>query len=526
MPPKKRQRKAAPSDDAKPVVVRAQPVVAQPPLARIDAAVEDIIGHLESPTKMDAKQMETLKEGLLALKGIQNELFADLRQSSEATQQRQAALAQRERQLAALRYEQGQLEVEIEGCQNFSTPYLRKMAQDEGVESLEDFLKADVLDPAQRQKIITKLQMEINARGGLDRDFKAKQTKLVALQEEVKKKQSFLQSLPGHVTAMERASMPLQRTMYGSDSKTPGLRMNGTERRARLEAAQGLPLSLFTLFSSLQQYIDQAACTEEVQTLLLSVSSEKQEVLLQLPLGETTSSTSARPKRVVVHFQLAEEGNLVTASLSGGSTSLFQEVALEDLFPGEVLSKGAEGSSSGRAYGWCNYLAGLHHVQKEVTQSSVRAVVRMLSRRIRANATLKTILHSLMRHQIPALPAETGVEGMSVEHTCKLLQLVSKLEKDERFNTDLLYKVVLRKGSEQLEMQVAVHKSRYPEVPPVWTLNVAPDGQTPLYDERLADLERKVNTELLERMETASEATHEWILIHQLHTIMQAWDGW
>ena len=47
---------------------------------------------------------------LLALKGIQIELFADLRQSSEATQQRQAALAQRERQLAALRYEQGQLE--------------------------------------------------------------------------------------------------------------------------------------------------------------------------------------------------------------------------------------------------------------------------------------------------------------------------------------------------------------------------------------------------------------------------------
>jgi hypothetical protein len=89
-----------------------------------------------------------------------------------------------------------------------------------------------------------------------------------------------------------------------------------------------------------------------------------------------------------------------------------------------------------------------------------------------------------------------------------------------------MYKVVLRKGSEQLEIQVAVHKARYPEVPPAWTLNVAPDGQTPLYDERLADLERKVNVELLESMETASEVTHEWILIHQLHTIMQAWDNW
>jgi hypothetical protein len=411
MPPKKRQRKAAPGDD-KPVVAPPVVVAHQPPLARIDGVVQELLGHLASKTKMDASQMETLKEGLLALKGIQNELFADLRQTGEATQQRQAALAQRERQLAALRYEQGQLEVEIEGCQNFSMPYLRKMAQDEEDQSLEDFLKADVSDPTQRQKIITKLQMEINARGGLDRDFKAKEKKLVTLQEEVKKKHTFLQSLPGHLATMERASMPLQRTMYGSDSKTPGLRMNGTERRARLEAAQGLRLSLFTLFSSLQQFIDQVARTDEAQTLLLSVSGEKQEVLLHLPLGETAISASGRPKRVVVHFHLSEEGNVVTASLSGGSTSLFQEVALEDLFPGEQPAEEVEGSS-GKAYGWCNYLAGLHHVQKEVSQSSVRAVVRMLCRRVRASATLKTILHSLMRHQIPSLPAEAGVEGIA-----------------------------------------------------------------------------------------------------------------
>eukprot|EP00977_Amphora_coffeiformis_P016764 scaffold5296_cov163-Amphora_coffeaeformis.AAC.19 len=506
MPPKKRQKTASGS------VVDVTATLEVDPLDQIDSVVGDLLQQLQKP----GVNVETLKDGLLTLKGIQNELFADLRETEAAAKERKAILEKKSRQLDGLRYEQSHLETEIETCQNFETNYLHQIVKDEQGASIEEFLGADVMDPANKQKIMYKLNMEINARGSLQRDLQTKQKKLATLQDQVKKKKLFLQNLPNHLASIERASMPLQKTMYNSDSKTQGLRMNGTERRARLDAAQSLSLPLFTLFSSLQQHLDQAVFQDDTQALALAVQGDKQEVLLHVPIAE---ANHGRPKKVTVHFQYVEASSVITAVVSSGTRVVYHEIVLQGLFPNEATSM------EGKVYGWCNYLAGLHHVEKGVTQNSVRAIVRVLWRRFRANSTLKTILASLQRHQVPSLPDEAAVDGTLLDHTCRVGHFVSISGGDDSVSGES-FKVVFRKGSEQLIVHVELHKARYPEVPPKWTLNVTEDGKPPLYDERLAALEQKVNVELLAFMKDAPEVAGEWILVHQLHRIMEAFDSW
>jgi len=505
MPPKKKQKVSNGADVT-------TTTTAVDPLDQIDSVVEDLLRQLQQPEA----NVETLKNGLFALKGIQNELFADLRETEAATKERKAILEKKSRQLDGLRYEQRHLETEIQICQNFETKYLHQIVKDEEGVSIEEFLEADVMDPANKQKIMYKLNMEINARGSLQRDLQTKQKKLTELQEQVKKKKLFLQSLPNHLASIERSSMPLQKVMYNSDSKTPGLRMNGTERLARLDAAQSLSLPLFTLFSSLQQYLDQAVCQDDAHALSLAVQRDKQEVLLQIPIAE---ANHGRPKKVTVQFQYLELSGGIAAVVSSGMNMVFHETVLQGLFPDEPHSK------EENVYGWCNYLAGLHHVEKNLKQNSVRAIVRVLCRRLQANNTLKTILTSLQRHQVPSVPVEAALDGTIVDHTCKVTHFVSISGGDDSVS-DELFKVVFRKGSQQLSVHVELDKARYPEVPPKWTLNITEDGKPFLYDERLAGLEQTVNLELLVVMKDAPEIASEWLLVHQLHRIMEAFDSW
>lgn len=500
-----------------------------PSLDQVDSIVGDLLGLLQQPEKLDLDKIDKMKDGLFALKRMQNEIFSSLRKTEDTMKERKMVQEKKERQLEALRYEQSQLEAEIAECQNFKMTYLKRLMEDEKCDSMEQFLEADVSDPADKHKIITKLQLEINARGTLQRDVQAKEKALASLQDEVKKKKDFLSTLPNQLAAIERASMPLQKNMFGSDSKTKGLRMNGTDRLARLEAAKSLCLPLYTLFASLQHYIDQAACQDDTPKLSLAVagSGENQEILLHIPIPDATLQ-HARPKKVTIHFQYVEQNDVIAAIARCASTSLlFQDVVLEDLFPSQTTSHPDRRLDAENVYSWSNYLGGIHHVEKDVSQSSVRAIVRMLCRRVRANVTLKSVVSALVqRHQIPALPENAMLETTCLDHNCKLTLFSSLVEKDDRGNTDLLYKVVFRKEAEQLVVQVKLHKARYPEIPPLWTLNVPEDGKTPVYNEKLANLERSVNVELLESIKDASEYVQEWILIHQMHRIMEALDGW
>ena len=541
MPPKKRQRisqnKGVATMDTD-NDANKDGNLASASLDQIDSIVDNLLDLVDADAGAPL-DVTKIQEGLLALKGIQNELFDALRETETATAERQAMQEKRQKQLQALRYEQSHLETEIQKCVSYETTFLEKMVQDEQGESVDQFLKADATDPANRQKIVLKLQMEINARGSLERDLKNKQQKLESLQDEVKKKKAFLQSLPNHLASIERASIPLQKAMYGSDSKTVGLRMNGTSRRLRLDAAKTLPLALFTLFSSLQNYLDQAICQEQAATddnsttLSLAVTTtngEKQEVILHVPVV-VADANHGRPKKLSLHFQYALEQDAVTAVVSGGgANAVFAESVLEKLFPEDEDDETTKQGPASNIYSWCNYLAGLHRVERNVNQHSVRAIVRVLCRRLRANATLKSILGSLQRNQtILALPEDAAVEGTVVEHACKLSQFVSsQLENNQGGgNTmDTSFKVVFRKDTEQLAAQVELHKTFYPEVPPRWTLNLSQDAKPPLYDERLAEIEQKVNVHLLEAMKDTTEVSHEWILVHQLHWMMEAWDSW
>jgi hypothetical protein len=99
---------------------------------------------------------------------------------------------------------------------------------------------------------------------------------------------------------------------------------------------------------------------------------------------------------------------------------------------------------------------------------------------------------------------------------------------------------VLAQGAATLKVSVQIHSSRYPAVPPVWSLNTNCDDITSgtdgdsssgnpslLCDDRLVILERKVNLEALDKAVIPDqEESYDWIVVHQLRQLMQEWEGW
>lgn len=337
-----------------------------------------------------------------------------------------------------------------------------------------------------------------------------------------------------------------------------------------------------------------------------------QYISLQLPVPDVSSATSTatvRSKRVTLHFAYHPAKQVVTAVATGCATTLNQDVLLADLFshddfPLPILPSGAGATTnsgawtSGRPYHWCNYLAGLHNVESSPavepagavkartltaksdfpTESntasrhvSTRVILRQLRRRIRANATLKHILQSLQRNQIPTLPKtpESTLNAIasslagSTGRTCKLVAfepVKPATTSTEDLSSSVLernFVAKIRQGVRTLMGHVTVHMARYPAVPPAWKLQEQDDKQSAqhdggdLYNEDLAKHEHRVNWELLNQMMNAflqpdvpsaptaeknggedpvghpkeEEEMYEWILVMQLRFLMMAWAG-
>lgn len=464
----------------------------------------------------------------------------------------------------------------------------------------------NVNDPTKKQHIIARLHQELNRRGTLARDVKLKRQELEKIKAELANKRQILDSLPDQLSVMERASKPLQKffglqlqqqnstttSTSGSTSTTTtadqqSLRMIGTERRARLDLARSLPAPLYTLFQQLQQYMDveqqQQRSSHGGTGVTVSVGGDKetpadqQQVLLQLPVPDvstgallsstlstltasasTTSTTvpastsTVRHKRVTIHFYCYTHPAVkITAVASGCGSTLNQDVLLDELFPHDSPKDDTNTNTSiedvqGRPYHWCNYLAGLHLVDKDCLPASTRVIVRELQRRIRANATLKYVLQALQRKTMPTPP---GMDKTTTTTQVKLVSFVLSKDKETTTTTQnssqqqQTYNVTLRKGPANLKVKVQIHVSRYPAVPPVWSLNTSGEDDTdtgdnnntssnnnilnPLYDDRLALLERQVNLQALETFVTPDqEETYDWILVRQLREVMQEWEGW
>jgi hypothetical protein len=572
-PLKKRMREAG-ADDV-PVVDLPEPTV--DPSALPLESVQIVLQQLREQLKLHGTQTEReeWEQGLLALKTWQRAAFAKLHESERALQTQQDENQRQQRLLASLRLERTYLSQKIQVCKDFQTPNLLKMAQAEVErtvngkgepqrDAITAFLQADVHDPSQKQEILARLQQELNVRGGLERDVKLKQQELKDVQLNLQTKTAFLTHLPDQLAAVERVSKPLQKFVATSNLlPSAGASLIGSDRLQRLELARSLSPPLYTVFHQLQTLQDKQQSQPQahgapldplendhtMQVRVTATHDHDRQVLLQLMVPDLSSSS--RFRKCVLHFHYSVEHNVVTVLPTGCNTLLFQDVVLDDLFPDDRPD--AHPDLSGKPYHWCNYMAGLHVAPSTPTEiaHSVRVIVQALQRRLRANATLKYILSTLQRKSFPVTP---GLATSAPAPRCSLTSLVLDKEystrgTDRDFN-EKQYLVVLRNRNEPLEIRVRISWSRYPSVPPVWLLSPVPTepghlppgaGSTtatpvPLYDDRLALLERHVNEDglqsLLETTKsnaeevTANDASYTWILMLQLREIMLRWDTW
>lgn len=430
-----------------------------------------------------------------------------------------------QRTLDALRYERQSLATTLDEYRCFSTPHLVRLARGQRTDGedntvLADFLQADLSDPDKRQHITARLHQEINARGSLERDLKLHQKELTAVQQELLAKRQFLHSLVDQLASVERAFVSLQKfmTAHSDNESAPALALMGTDRQARLEAAQALPSCLYTIFQQLQQFVDDG---EEGMSVDVAGDDDHRQVVLHLTMPDVVKNNTnkTKTKRLAVHFHSSDRPCAVTAEASGAGSTLNQDVVLRELFPGDDPSPIE--SLPGRPYQWCNYLAGLHRVGNQTTGQpsghSTRVIVRELQRRLRANATFKHILYSLERNHVPVVPGDDEAEPLQA----KLNSFQASAGGSNDDALERAYAVELRKGTASITMQVTLNIASYPVKLPVWKLQL----ENELYNDQLAALERKVNAELVEELISSDreESYLEWILVLQLRTIMQTW---
>jgi hypothetical protein len=509
-----------------------------------------------------------LEENLLQLKMIHREMFVGIQQA-EAEYTRKLSLQQkRQRNEDALLYEKRQLEQRMQALQTFSTPNLLRLAREElqsvDSNSMEldevDLLRAyfegrDISNPDHRDAILQRLHDEINRRGHLEQTLKSKKEELGKLLKELKNVTQVLTSLPQQVSAIERASMPLQKVFAAANP------LAGTERKARIEQAQSLPSPLYVLYQQLQLYVDfEQGEVEESDRLGLGI--DKNTVSLQLPVhdpaatatGSSMNRKSGR-KRLSIVFAFDEASKLVTAVAAGCGNVLFQDVLLLELFAGDAPARSAPsgGTSKALPFQWCNYLAGLlllpsHQDRRAKDEShaafscfpSTRVIVVELQRRIRANTILKHILQALARGALPALPAflvtAPGGENASLDG-CKVSHFaVAEVNDESPLVSECSMTFELE--SRRLRAMVRIDKCRYPTVPPIWKLLASaegndsmPDvtfGDPDLYDAAFAECEHHVNTAMIQQMcssapSSTSESTFEWVLGLQARYIVASW---
>lgn len=407
----------------------------------------------------------------------------------------------------------------------------------------------------------------------------------------------------------------------------------GSDRRTRLDMARKLSGPLYTLFVQIQSHLDRDQNNNlsiEVSSRTANaslVASEKSNsiestdrelfkieemvVLLHIPIPAintrngvfcTVSSpgqnnSNVKDKKVTVVFMYMPKISVVIATTLGSDERYIDHsTLLPHLFPHDdgdwnrftglpiTISADAAGNQKrpkktyppaniGRPYIWCNYIAGLHlnsgKDPSECLESSTMVVIRELSRRVRANATLTFILKTLV--QLPQqIPMHSKMKGNNTTSTnqnkktntnCRLVKFKvresssssaessssSSCSKDgtKCYLVDIKRVAGITSSNSTTNSsknlicaQVKINRFRYPAIPPVWSLTCKDkawgeyQGSTtalesctnPLHDENLFKLEQIVNVDsLYELAHEDSEDTYDWILTHQLQKIMAEW---
>ena len=161
-------------------------------------------------------------------------------------------------------------------------------------------------------------------------------------------------------------------------------------------------------------------------------------------------------------------------------------------------------------------------------EPSTRSVVRSLSRRIRARATLGALLSALGRGKAPPPPVHPALEAKSTTSSrlTSWKECTTGADKSCRY-----YAASIQRGSDGSTVRATVKiDPAYPAVPPLWSLQDATAGLRDdgdvgaAYDPAMGAIEDAINADLATLVVDGVEETYDWILSAQVARLLNCLD--
>eukprot|EP00592_Proboscia_alata_P026965 CAMPEP_0194444938 /NCGR_PEP_ID=MMETSP0176-20130528/127563_1 /TAXON_ID=216777 /ORGANISM="Proboscia alata, Strain PI-D3" /LENGTH=942 /DNA_ID=CAMNT_0039271409 /DNA_START=148 /DNA_END=2978 /DNA_ORIENTATION=+ len=276
----------------------------------------------------------------------------------------------------------------------------------------------------QHQAILDSLTAQIESRKQSSQKLSQQLSLQRLASQSFQKQNTFLQTLPTQLQAIEDATLPLQ-TQFGQEDAGGGKgnRMMGvtSARRQRFREVAGLCRPLYVLCCQLEGHIDAFGNDADngnasVRVEKKNTGSEEQEVVLTVrgqTQGDTPdTSASASMWETSIRFRCRPAWGIVTAE------AVNQPQLLVNLFPQDnggstpnpgayhhqpgpspVNVNGIHSSSAARPYVWVQWLAGLCHLpdgaRQERLEPSTRRVMEQLTRRARGHFVLEDLVLQL-----------------------------------------------------------------------------------------------------------------------------------
>mmetsp|Transcript_5495 Transcript_5495/g.9069 ORF Transcript_5495/g.9069 Transcript_5495/m.9069 type:complete len:565 (+) Transcript_5495:255-1949(+) len=525
----------------------------------------DQLDTIESTKPQDANTVLASAASLLIdVKTSQRELFNLLDKAILTREEKAIDLERQKLLLQNLLYEKSQLQAQLCDCREYPTPHLERMSRDElnhdtetPAKTMNVFLcgstEISIHDPTNNKRVMEKLHKELNARGALQRDQEKAQTSLNKRRRVAEQEKGFLNDIPKKLEMVERSSVPLQK-FFQSASTTEPLRLIGSDRKRRLDLARTLPGPLYSLFVQFQAHLDgQANNSVSLEIARHSKGQKSDEVApnpqvvhlsFVIPDIHLKEGSSTKRKRVTVEFAFVEAYSVVTATAVGFPEKVNAAVLLDNLFPGDLgtwISQPDDSTSlPGKPYHWCNFLAGLHFPPPQPSNDrvhrSTKAVIRELSKRVKANATLTQILATFDKNKPVAHPSFTNKLSVS-DCTAKLTSWTT-VEGEITQKPVVIYAATIKNAASTLSARVSVNWHLYPSVPPSWSLcegeeawatkhgsvSRLHDETNPLYSHLIGQIESQINGNFESLADTNDASSYDWIIAHQLIKIIGLWD--
>eukprot|EP00526_Cylindrotheca_closterium_P012526 CAMPEP_0113644578 /NCGR_PEP_ID=MMETSP0017_2-20120614/23464_1 /TAXON_ID=2856 /ORGANISM="Cylindrotheca closterium" /LENGTH=472 /DNA_ID=CAMNT_0000556201 /DNA_START=53 /DNA_END=1471 /DNA_ORIENTATION=- /assembly_acc=CAM_ASM_000147 len=467
----------------------------------------------------------------LELKSLQTVVLDDLEASQSEAHDQLRSIEKEKLKLENLAYQKTVSEHAVAEYNKLEWSQLAKLCCDEmGIavpeteeeltKIFKEFLSSDPKDPNSRGKIAFCLNKNLEERKQLQSELQIARHSAATSKRSLTKKRKLLKELPMKLQDMEKASLSLQEFCQTSLHTSKKL---GSERQASMELARSLPAPLYTLHHQLQSRLDAmhaASEGEESDVPLLEITNKSNGVVLRIPIPVVgNQSSSSMVVYTNIKFEYDSKMDIVTVRSSSehGMGELIGE-----LFPGDTGVLDISNNKSDRAsYSWCNYLGGLHASPGERNlsemQLSTKVVVRSLLRRVRAMASLKHILAILSKKE----KQKQENSGMPTRALSKVLSRLSNWTEEDTEDGIRTVSAEMTTNSIPVSLQVNINLRRYPAVPPKFKISRG-EQSNQLYDEELAELEKRINQDVDKLVPGTDEASCDWILFHQFNCVVDS----